>query len=182
MVLHCVIRCYREGLRSLQHRSDEFEDNSDVVAMISGMTGVQKQVAVYLRCLGATKEMLNDVISDGAAGVALPPGVLDACNHSAGTVISLTDLATEVNENASSSINMQMALDGFRASVNMKIFTYMSVLLQPVAVATGWYGMNFDNMPDLLYEDSYFVFMGIVGGVVFLLSLWLIYRSCIASR
>eukprot|EP00331_Platyophrya_macrostoma_P002856 CAMPEP_0176428336 /NCGR_PEP_ID=MMETSP0127-20121128/13090_1 /TAXON_ID=938130 /ORGANISM="Platyophrya macrostoma, Strain WH" /LENGTH=478 /DNA_ID=CAMNT_0017810001 /DNA_START=75 /DNA_END=1511 /DNA_ORIENTATION=+ len=195
-VLRCVVRAYRYGLKALQTRSDALEDSaaSNVVGMISGMTSIQKQVSVYLRCLTATRDLFDEIATSAASTVdeedgdaqqadgsdALAELVSATANYRIG-VESLISLASELNENANSSINMQMALDGFRASVNMKIFTYMSVILQPISVATGWYGMNFSNMPDLLYEDSYFVFIGIVCGIVVLLMMWLVYRSCIAS-
>lgn len=183
-VVQAVVKTYRDGLKALQSRSDEFEDvaGRDVVKMIAGMTNVQKQVAVYARCLAATRDVFDEIANSSTeeADSASDEIARDCANHKIG-IESLVTLANELNENASSSINMQMALDGFRAGVNMKLFTYVSVLTQPITVATGWYGMNFDNMPDLLYEDAYFVFIGIICGVVVVLMGFLAYRSFFAA-
>lgn len=173
--VRAVLRTYRQGAKKLQERSDGYEDEADREKMIWGLTSVSKQAAVYSRCLSAIGDLFNDLREqDSELG--------QECGIHSDSVQTLIAVCNELNENANSSINMQMALDGYNASVNMKIFTYISVVCQPIGVATGWYGMNFSNMPELAYEDSYFVFIGITLSVVFLLLLWLIYRSLLTTK
>ena len=169
-----VFRTFRQGAKKLQERVDRCEDDTDGERMIWGLTGVSKQAAVYSRCLTGLGDLFNELRE---SDTELGPD----CAIHADSIQTLTTACNELNENATSSINMQMALDGFRASVNMKIFTYISVVCQPIGVATGWYGMNFSNMPELAYDDSYFVFIGLTLGIVFLLLCWLIYRSWVTG-
>ncbi|CUG89024.1 CorA metal ion transporter, putative [Bodo saltans] len=76
-------------------------------------------------------------------------------------------MSDEIAHNALASIDLIIALSEFNSNTNMKTFTYMTILLQPVTVATSWYGMNWGNMPELEYENSYFYFTGITWFVSF---------------
>jgi hypothetical protein len=45
----------------------------------------------------------------------------------------------------------------------------MSILFQPVAIGTGWYGMNWSNMPELESENGYYLFAGLVWAVAIII-------------
>lgn len=53
----------------------------------------------------------------------------------------------------------------------MKILTAVSVIFMPLTFIVGVYGMNFDVMPELRYEYSYFIVLGLM----FLLVLAMVY-------
>ena len=41
----------------------------------------------------------------------------------------------------------------------------------PLTLITGWYGMNFINMPELHYGSSYFILIGVVILIV-IIEIW----------
>lgn len=43
----------------------------------------------------------------------------------------------------------------------MKILTVVTTIFFPLSLVTGWYGMNFRNMPELHFPYSYFILIGI---------------------
>ena len=43
----------------------------------------------------------------------------------------------------------------------MKILTVVTTIFFPLSLITGWYGMNFRNMPELRFPYSYFILIGI---------------------
>ncbi len=45
----------------------------------------------------------------------------------------------------------------------LRILTIVSVIVMPLSLLSGIYGMNFDNMPELHGEYAYFVVMGMMG-------------------
>ncbi|CAH0117857.1 MULTISPECIES: magnesium/cobalt transporter CorA [unclassified Paenibacillus] len=47
-----------------------------------------------------------------------------------------------------------------RANDIMRVFTAMTVIFLPLTIITGIYGMNFDNMPELHWNFSYYVVLG----------------------
>ena len=44
----------------------------------------------------------------------------------------------------------------------MSLLTIVETVFTPLALVTGWYGMNFVNMPELKHPDAYFIVAGIL--------------------
>jgi magnesium transporter len=44
----------------------------------------------------------------------------------------------------------------------MRVFTAITTIFIPLTLITGIYGMNFDNMPELHWEYSYYVVIGVM--------------------
>ncbi|MGE7827133.1 magnesium/cobalt transporter CorA [Paenibacillus sp. NPDC093718] len=49
-----------------------------------------------------------------------------------------------------------------RANEIMRVFTAITTIFIPLTLITGIYGMNFDNMPELHWEYSYYVVIGVM--------------------
>lgn len=163
-------RTYRYAVRALQEKIDTLEDTNDMVAVVEGLTLLQKKAAVYRRCVASAEHVMDELANNAVGLEGYIPLLIDTLN----TVESQME---EIIENTGSTIDMQMALDGFRASVNTRIFTYISVVCQPIGLATGWYGMNFSNMPELALENAYFVFIAIVLSLALIIIMWFGIRS-----
>ena len=59
-------------------------------------------------------------------------------------------------------------------NIIMKFLTIVTTLFMPLTLIVGWYGMNFDYMPELRYKYSY--------PIVFVLSCILIAIMCIVFK
>jgi len=55
--------------------------------------------------------------------------------------------------------SLYYAIQGQRMNEIMKVLTVVSAIFIPLTFIAGIYGMNFDNMPELHYENSYYVAM-----------------------
>lgn len=53
----------------------------------------------------------------------------------------------------------------------MKVFTTVTTVFMPLTLITGWYGMNFERMPELHWQYGY-VFVGIISILVILVCIW----------
>jgi len=140
--------------------ADDLESSKKLnfVVSVEKLSLLQKQAGVFKRCLGRTGEALSTL-----RDVPHLEGSLEEINDRAST---FENSAEELSSNAYNTVNLMMALDSFKGGQNLKIFTYLNFVTQPIAVMTGWYGMNFVNMPDYHYIDSYWVFIGVAGFVV----------------
>lgn len=56
----------------------------------------------------------------------------------------------------------------------MKLFTVVTTIFQPLTLITGWYGMNFTNMPELTWRYGYMAVIVLSLGVV--LSCWWLFK------
>lgn len=60
----------------------------------------------------------------------------------------------------------------YRLNKTMKLFTVVTTIFMPLTLMTGWYGMNFDHMPELKTTYGYYVVIGVSFVIVIGLILW----------
>jgi magnesium transporter len=125
---------------------------------------------VYIRCLSASLRVLEDLVAEETS-------LAEVFDETVKDLKTTTTKLEEVQENVVGSIDLLIALDDFKNGANLKLFTYLSVVCQPIGVATGWYGMNFANMPELKLQESYFVFIATVLGICSVAVAFLMYSA-----
>lgn len=82
----------------------------------------------------------------------------------------ITNIDFELQE-LESKINLIFSIQGHRLNEVMKTLTILSGIFIPLTFLAGIYGMNFENMPELKFENGYFILLGIMF-VIALLSIW----------
>ena len=82
-------------------------------------------------------------------GVRLFNIVNNRAAHFCSNVMSLRDYVTQMREACQSQIDIEQ-------NKLMKIFTVVAAIFLPLTLITGWYGMNFKFMPELLWRYGYF--------------------------
>ncbi|WP_246038614.1 magnesium/cobalt transporter CorA [Chitiniphilus eburneus] len=56
-----------------------------------------------------------------------------------------------------------LALQSNRMNLQMRMLTAVTTIFMPLSLVAGIYGMNFDNMPELHWQDGYFLVLGAMG-------------------
>ena len=72
---------------------------------------------------------------------------------------ALQEVAEEIETVAFGHMDVRISLVGFRSQENLKLFTYLSVITQPLTLLTGWYGMNWAGMSEYGADRSYYWFI-----------------------
>eukprot|EP00759_Apiculatamorpha_spiralis_P054606 PhF_6_TR6987/c0_g1_i1/m.10351 len=147
-----ILENYRMQLESLIEVKISFAPKS----VVEWMSLINRQAQVMKRCLVANQSAIESVTQSLTIDAQT---TLHIAQDMAAT-------AEEIEGNAIDAMNLRMGLVGFRGQENMKFFTYVSAVTAPLAVLTGWYGMNFDNMPELHYDESYYVLVGVACATV----------------
>ncbi len=66
----------------------------------------------------------------------------------------LSGYITNVKDSYTSKMDLSM-------NNTMKVLTVVTTIFTPITIITGWYGMNFENMPELKWNFGYIYVMGI---------------------
>lgn len=159
-----ALKTYSSGVYKMREEMDDYmneEYNGSEVDRVQGLTRIQKKAGVYKRCAEGSR----DAIEQLDAVETMRPFIRTLADG----LSTVESMSEEVQSNALSSIDLTIAISEFKGSFNMKIFTYMTILLQPITVATSWYGMNWTVMPELEEPIGYYIFIGISWGVAILL-------------
>jgi magnesium transporter len=77
-------------------------------------------------------------------------------------IMRITDLAEAYRDLISGSLDAYMSVVGNRMNEIMKVLTIFSAIMLPLTFIAGLYGMNFDNLPELHYQYSYFIVLAIM--------------------
>ncbi|WP_326985434.1 CorA family divalent cation transporter [Chryseobacterium sp. MP_3.2] len=73
-----------------------------------------------------------------------------------------------LNVQITSLFSMSLALSDQKANQVMKVLAIYSMYFFPITFIAGVYGMNFDNIPELHYQLSYFIVLGVMAVIALL--------------
>jgi Mg2+ and Co2+ transporter CorA len=80
-------------------------------------------------------------------------------------VVRITDSIDTYRDLLSSALDSFLSMQSNRLNITVQTLTSVSIMLMSVSTVTGWYGMNFQNMPELATRFGYpvvIVFMVII--------------------
>lgn len=80
----------------------------------------------------------------------------------------LSDYITNVKDSCDSKMDLSM-------NSTMKVLTVVTTIFTPITVITGWYGMNFENMPELSWNFGYYYVIGL--SILSLLTCYLLFKK-----
>lgn len=92
----------------------------------------------------------------------IPPALLPFYRDIHDHLIRVTDLAESYRDLISGSLDAYMSVVGNRMNEIMKVLTIFSAIMLPLTFIAGLYGMNFDNLPELHWQYSYYVVLGVM--------------------
>ena len=84
-------------------------------------------------------------------------------------LIQIADSLENNREVLSGLMDMHLANMSNRMNQVMKVLTVIATIFIPLTFIAGIYGMNFDNMPELHYENGYYVVWGVMIAVLLIM-------------
>lgn len=77
----------------------------------------------------------------------------------------ISDLAESYRDLIGGALDSYLSVVSNRTNDIMKVLTIFSAIMLPLTFIAGLYGMNFDNLPELHFQYSYFVVIGVMAAV-----------------
>jgi magnesium transporter len=77
-------------------------------------------------------------------------------------LVRITDLAENYRDLIGGALDSYLSVISNRTNDIMKVLTIFSAVMLPLTFIAGLYGMNFDNLPELHYQYSYFIVIGVM--------------------
>lgn len=78
----------------------------------------------------------------------------------------------EVLENANNLLNTYLSVNAQKSNDVMKLLTVFSAFFLPLTFIVGIYGMNFEHMPELKWESGYYITLGLMVVISFIIYFW----------
>ncbi len=83
-------------------------------------------------------------------------------------VVRITDSIDTYRDLLSSALDSFLSMQSNRLNITVQTLTSVSIMLMSISTVTGWYGMNFENMPELHTQYGYFVAVAFMVVVIFI--------------
>ena len=87
-------------------------------------------------------------------------------------VVRITDSIDTYRDLLSSALDSYLSMQSNRLNITVQTLTSVSIMLMSIATITGWYGMNFEAMPELHTQWGYPGVITVAAIVVFLEALF----------
>jgi magnesium transporter len=164
-VLHAILDRQVDGLEDqldlIEERITQIEDavferpaNTQIVALLA----VKRNILQLRRWMSKQREVVLRLGRREFAMISATDAMLfrDVYDHLA----RINDLLENFREMLTSIQEAYLSVSSNRMNEIMKVLTVFTVLLMPLTVITGIYGMNFEHMPEL---RSRFGYPGVIG-------------------
>ena len=126
---------------------------------------LKRQMLDYRRCISPLKEIILRLQKEEETQIIQDRTLIylkDLFDH----VVQVNDAIDTTREMLSSLIDFYMMLNSNRMNEVMKTLTIISTIFIPLTFIAGVYGMNFENMPELPLEFSYFAVLSAMALIV----------------
>jgi magnesium transporter len=160
-----VVEHYEDRIEALE---DAIISNPDRDTM-QEIYDVRRELLALRRLIWPMRNVLNLLMRDhhGIVSDEVQIYFRDSYDH----VIQILEIIEAYRELAASLMDVYMSTMGNKLNEIMKFLTVISTIFIPLTFIVGVYGMNFENMPELKGEWSYFmvwlVMLGVAGGLIF---------------
>lgn len=88
------------------------------------------------------------------------------------TIVDLILRTDEIVEDSNALLNSYMSYQAQKSNDVMKLLTVFSAFFLPLTFIAGVYGMNFDHMPELRWENGYFITLGVMIVIAVIIFIW----------
>jgi len=172
LLLDTIIDGYFPVVEHYEDRIEALEDmiisNPDRDTM-QEIYDVRRELLALRRLIWPMRNVLHLLMRDhhGIVSDEVQIYFRDSYDH----VIQILEIIEAYRELAASLMDVYMSTMGNKLNEIMKFLTVISTIFIPLTFIVGVYGMNFENMPELKGEWSYFmvwlVMLGVAGGLIF---------------
>jgi magnesium transporter len=160
-----VVEHYEDRIEALE---DAIISNPDPDTM-QEIYDVRRELLALRRLIWPMRNVLHLLMRDhhGIVSDEVQIYFRDSYDH----VIQILEIIEAYRELAASLMDVYMSTMGNKLNEIMKFLTVISTIFIPLTFIVGVYGMNFENMPELKGEWSYFivwlVMLAVAGGLIF---------------
>lgn len=133
--------------------------NKPVQSTLNEIMKAKKNVTKLRRVISPLREVISTLLRhDGIIDEKNRIYFSDIYDH----ILRIYDLIESDQEMVTSCLELYSSQLSNSMNIVMKFLTSITTIMASITLLSGWFGMNFSNMPELSYKYSYFIFIIIV--------------------
>lgn len=163
-----ILQSYENTVSVLSKNIDDYEEMIFLKPLtkeiLKDLYLIRRKASVCMKLVLLTKEVINKIPVENNDIVVLQD-LKDL--H-----LKLSTLFEQAHEDSTHLLDIYLSLSSKNSNEVMKVLTIFSVFLLPPTFIVGFYGMNFDFMPELHYKWSYPIVIIIIIAITVIIYLW----------
>lgn len=130
--------------------------NKPVQDTLNEIMKEKRNVAKLRRVISPLREVINTILRhDDIVDEKNRIYFSDIYDH----ILRIYDLIESDQEMVTSCLELYSSQLSNSMNIVMKFLTSITTIMTSITLLSGWFGMNFSNMPELSYKYSYFIFI-----------------------
>ena len=173
-----IVDSYYSVLEKIGEQVEAIEENISKNPTVKDFQQIQKirKEFIYLRrVVYPLREAINKIVKNenGFIDEHNEKYFADVYDH----VIHLIDSLDTYKDLTSTMMDLYMNTINYKMNEVMKLLTIITTIFIPLSFIAGIYGMNFDNMPELRWDNGYFDVLAIMGSIFILMIVYFRYKK-----
>jgi magnesium transporter len=166
-LMDIVIDNYFVTLEQISENIERLEDEIIKTTKQKSMTeiyGMKRELMLMRKIIFPLRDMLSNLIREEAPLITPNTALYlrDVHDH----VTQVIETVDSYRELVASLMDLYLSQAGNRMNNVMKVLTVISVIFMPLTFIAGIYGMNFDNIPELHWQNGYYYVWGFMLALV----------------
>lgn len=167
-LVDAVVDAYFGVLEALGSEIDRLEDRTltgEGPSPVQEVHALRREMLLVRRAVWPLRDALGGLLREDGGLVAEETRLFfrDVHDHA----VQVIDTVEALREVLSGALDVHLSMLSHRMNEIMKVLTIIATIFIPLSFFTGWYGMNFDYMPELAVPWAYpalLSFMAILAG------------------
>lgn len=171
LILHiadCMARSYQAPLDELDRQIAVFEET----VFLKDYSKVSLEDLYYLKTQTRITRKLLHLFQQAIGHIEVSEVNRTAMQDIRDRLVSLMLSYEEVMESAGSLMNSYHSISAQKSNDVMKLLTIFSAFFLPLTFVVGVYGMNFQHMPELAWNNGYALAWGLMLAIAALVFIW----------
>lgn len=166
-LLDCLVDSYFGLLEEIDNDLEAFEEGlltNTSTATLSSFFSLKRSLLLLKKSVWPLREITTQLARGESELIkeSTEPYLRDLYEH----VIQVIDTVETFRDLASGVTDMYLSIVNNKMNEVMKVLTVCASIFIPLTFIAGIYGMNFEYMPELKWQYSYFVLLGVMGFIV----------------
>ena len=166
-LMDLVVDNYFVVLEQISENTERLEDEIIKTTKQKSMTeiyAIKRELMLMRKVVFPLRDMLSSLIREEAPLISANTSIYlrDVHDH----VTQVLETVDSYRELVASLMDLHLSQAGNRMNNVMKVLTVISVIFMPLTFIAGIYGMNFDNIPELHWQNGYYYVWGFMLALV----------------
>jgi magnesium transporter len=167
-LIHKMVATYQPPLNELDKKIEEFEKT----IFLKDYSKVSLEDLYFLKTQTRITKKLLQLFQSVTNQIEVSEGSKTALQDIKDQLLSLILNYDEVLENANNLLNTYHSVNSQKSNDVMKLLTIFSAFFLPLTFIVGIYGMNFENMPELRWQNGYFLTLATMVIISAMIYIW----------